>query len=97
MPRLESVVTPRFLLTFLGIYGVMLFAEWFRFVRGFNTQLWNGSSWLLMVGVLVAEAVAAAVMAAAVDRALPSTGYRPAVRKSRRRRSSRGVRSSSRA
>ena len=79
-------MTPRFFLTFFAIFFVMVFAEWYRYLRGFDTSIWTTSNWMLLIGVLVAEAIAAAIMAAAVDHALPAAGNRAPIGKPAKRR-----------
>ena len=79
-------VTPRLILTFFIIYFLLVFGEWFEFFHGFDTSLWTATNWLTMIGVLVAEAFAAAIMAVAVDKALPASGNRAPVRESKQQR-----------
>ncbi len=69
-------MTPRTVLIFLALLAAVLFGEWFQFFRGFDTSLWPASNWLLFVFILLAEAGALLVIAATIERALP-TGARP--------------------
>lgn len=66
----------------------MLFVEWYRF-GGADTSQWPTSNWIMLLFVILGEAFASAVIAVAVDRALPAVGGR-AVPKSRRKHSRRG-------
>jgi hypothetical protein len=78
----------RLVLIFLGIYALIVFAEWFRYLRGFDTSVWNSSNWWTLFFVLVLEVAASAMVAFAINKALPVPGGRaPASRSGRRRRS----------
>lgn len=79
-------VTPRLVFIVVVIFLLMVVGEWFEFLRGFDTSMWTVWNWLMLVGVLLAEAIAAAIMAVAVDRALPSSGSRAPVRESKQQR-----------
>lgn len=69
-------MTPRFLFLFILLFGLMLFGEWFEYLRGFNTSTWPASNWFLLIFVILAEAAAAAIITRTVDRALPAAGNR---------------------
>ncbi len=69
-------MTPRTVLIFLALFAAVLFGEWFQFFRGFDTHQWPASNWLLFVFILLAEAGALLIIAATIERALP-TGTRP--------------------
>jgi hypothetical protein len=84
-------VTIRGFFVFLLVLALMLGAEWWYFLRGYDFSGMAGSNRLLLIGVGLAEALAAAIIAAAVDRALPAIGGRavPRSKKSSRRGSQR--------
>lgn len=69
-------MTPRTVLIFIALFAVVLFGEWFQYLRGFDTSRWPASNWLLFLFILLAEAGALLVIAATIERALP-TGARP--------------------
>ncbi len=71
-------MTPRAVGIFFLIFAVVLFAEWFEFLRGFDTSSWPASNWVIMAFVIVAEAVAVGIVTRTVDRSLPDTGGRVA-------------------
>ena len=71
-------MTPRFLVIFLAVFAALLFAEWFQFLRGFDTSSWPASNWLLFAFVILAEGVAVAIITRTVDRSLPDSGGRVA-------------------
>ncbi len=73
-------MTPRFLGLFVAIFAVVLFGEWYQFLRGFDTSVWTFSSWLLLAFVILAEAAAVAIITLTVDRALPASGNRALTR-----------------
>ncbi len=76
---------------FLLILGLIIGGEWWYFFRGFDFSKEPASNVIILVCVLVAEAGAAAIIAAAVDRALPAIGGRavPRTKKATRRGSQR--------
>jgi hypothetical protein len=84
-------VTIRGFFVFLLVLALMLGPEWWYLLRGYNFSGMAGSNLLLLIGVVLAEALAAAIIAAAVDRALPAVGGRavPRSKKSSRRGSQR--------
>lgn len=88
-------MTPRTVLIFVVLLAAVLFGEWFQFFRGFDTSQWPASNWVLFVFVILAEAAAIAVIAATVERSLP-TGNQPPARDLKARRSSRSRGSRSR-
>ncbi len=63
------VLTPRAVGIFALIFAVVLFAEWFEFLRGFDTGAWPASNWVLLAFVIITRTV---------DRSLPDTGSRVA-------------------
>ena len=69
-------MTPRFLVLFVLIFVVVLFGEWFQFLRGFNTSVWTVWNWLMLLFVILAEGAAVAIITLTVDRALPAAGNR---------------------
>ena len=69
-------MTPRFIVLFVTVYLVVVFAEWFQFLRGFNTGIWTFGNWMLLLFVMLAEAAAIAVITMTVDKALPAAGNR---------------------
>ncbi len=69
-------MTPRTVLIFLALFAAVLFGEWYQFLRGFDMNQWPASNWLLFAFILLAEAGALLVIAATIERALP-TGARP--------------------
>jgi predicted cation transporter len=81
----------RGIFVFIMIYALILGGEWWTFLRHFVVSKAPEANVLILIGVMVAEAIAAAVIAAAVDRALPVIGGRavPQSKKSSRRGSQR--------
>ncbi len=71
-------MTPRAVGIFVLLFAVVLFAEWFEFLRGFDTGSWPTSNWIILAFVLVAEGAAVAIVTRTVDRSLPDTGGRVA-------------------
>ena len=69
-------MTPRFVVLFLVVFAVVVFGEWYQFLRGFNTSIWTFGNWLTLVFVLLAEAIAVGIITVTVDRALPAAGNR---------------------
>jgi hypothetical protein len=81
-------MTPRQVVIFVVLYGILVLGEWFTYLEGFDTSQWTLSNWLMLVFVLVAEAGAVAIITAAVDRALPASGNRPPTKVSTQKRRS---------
>ena len=79
-------MTPRFVLLFFMIFALVLFGEWYQYLRGFNTGMWTLSNWMTLAFVIVAEAVAVAIITVTVDRALPAAGNRAPARETRQPR-----------
>jgi predicted cation transporter len=81
----------RGIFVFIVVYALILGGEWWKFMRHFVLSKTPESNVMILIGVLIAEALAAAVIAAAVDRALPAIGGRavPRSKKSSRRGSQR--------
>ncbi len=71
-------MTPRAVGIFSLIFAAVLFAEWFQYLRGFDTSAWPASNWALLAFVILAEAAAVAIITRTVDRSLPDTGGRVA-------------------
>jgi hypothetical protein len=84
-------VSIRGFFVFILIFALIVGGEWWFFFQGFDFGKETSSNLIILIGVLVAEAVAAAIIAAAVDRALPAVGGRavPRTKKSSRRGSQR--------
>ena len=79
-------MTPRLVLLFFLIFAVVLFGEWYQFLRGFNTSMWTAGNWMMLAFVIAAEAAAVAIITVTVDRALPATGNRAPARETRQPR-----------
>ncbi len=69
-------MTPRFIILFVSVYLLVVFAEWFQFLRGFNTSVWTFGNWMTLLFVLVAEAAAVGIITLTVDKTLPASGNR---------------------
>ncbi len=69
-------MTPRFIVLFVVFFLLVVFAEWFQFLRGFDTSIWTFGNWLLLIFVLLAEAAAIGIITLTVDKALPAAGNR---------------------
>ena len=81
----------RGIFVFFVIFALILGGEWWMFLQHFVVSKLPGSKIVILALVAFAEAVAAAIIAAAVDRALPAIGGRavPRTKKSSRRGSQR--------
>jgi predicted cation transporter len=66
----------RGIFVFIMIYALILGGEWWTFLRHFVVSKAPEANVLILIGVMVAEAIAAAVIAAAVDG--DRSGTRPA-------------------
>jgi hypothetical protein len=77
----------RGIFVFIVIFALILGGEWWFFFQGFDFSKEPGANRVILICVALAEAVAAAIIAAAVDRALPAIGGRavPRTKKSSRR------------
>ena len=81
----------RGLFVFLLIFALIVGGEWWFFLQGLDLGKEPAANIVILICVLAAEAGAAAIIAAAVDRALPAIGGRavPRTKKSSRRGSQR--------
>ncbi len=82
-------MTPRFVFLFAGLFSVLVFFEWYHYLRGFDYSMWTSSNWFTLLFVLVAEAFAIGIITMAVDRALPAIGGRAPTKTAKHRRRSR--------
>lgn len=71
-------MTPRAVGIFALLFAVILFVEWFEFMRGLDVSSWPISKWFILAFIIIAESFAVAIVTRTVDRSLPDTGGRVA-------------------